>query len=156
MRRAPLVIVAVGCAVLAGCTGGIPGTVTDDTPTADSDTETPMRSEGCEQLDPRDTPVPPTNLTSESVVPFLESYAAATHWNERFAGEEYVRVDVETNGFVVNRTDTGYVVHVGTRVSLLTCDGVFGDPALYGPGSDYFINGSMLAVNNPTLLRSGR
>jgi len=147
MSQAPLLVVAVGCVVLAGCTGGVPGTVTDSTATAGPDTETSTRGE-CEELEPRDAPTPPTNLASESVVSFLESYAAATHWNEQFAGDEYLRVDIETNGFVVNRTDTGYIVHVGTRVSMLTCDGAYGDPALYGPGSDYFINGSMLAVND--------
>jgi hypothetical protein len=146
VTRLTLLVVVAGCVVLAGCTAGVPGT--DDGPTDDPDTDTPTPSVDCEELDPRDAPERPSNLTRDSAVAFLESHAAATRWNEQYAGEEWVRVDVEASGFVVNRTDSGYVVHVGTRASGLTCDGAYMDPPQYGPGSDYFINGSLLAVND--------
>ncbi|MFB6296582.1 MAG: hypothetical protein ABEH66_07080 [Halobacteriales archaeon] len=111
-------------------------------------TPTPWYRGACHELEPRGVPAAPANLTNESVVPFLEAYANASHWNEQFAGEAYARAEVDTNGFVVTRTETGYIVHVGRQVSTLSCDGVHGDPSRFGHGYDYFINESVLAVTD--------
>lgn len=150
MRRRLLPILTVVCVFLAGCAGiGVSGTGTQSTPTDDPATDAPAQtySEDCRELVPQGMPERPANLTRQSAVSFAEAYTNFSYWNAELAGQRVRRVDVDTNGFVVTRTDTGYIIHVGRRVSRVGCDGTVADPSLYGAGYDYFINESVFAVN---------
>lgn len=139
MGHLSLPVVAVACVLLVGCLSGVPGAETHRTPTP--------TGEDCRELPPRETPEPPAKLTRQSAISYSNAYTNISHWNDQFAGDEYVRVDIDTTGFVVNQTDTGFIVHVGRQVSTLDCDGTHGDPSQFGFGYDYFINDSLLAVN---------
>jgi hypothetical protein len=169
MARTRVILVVVGV-LLAGCggapragtpaedvqtttngeptpTGGV-STPTDGTPTRIDDgqnTASPERP--CREQGTLETPTPPANLTNASAVSVAEAHARATTWNEDIAGKEFRNQNVDADGFVINRTESGYIVHVGVRTSWLTCDGVVADPSQYGQGHDYFVNESLLAVN---------
>ena len=151
MSRSILLLIV--CVFLIGCVGnGVSGTASENQQTnsmssSQSPTVTPWYGEKCRELASRDIPPVPENLTRQSVVSFAESYTNSTYWNEQFAGKQYVRADVDTTGFVVNQTETGYIVHVGRQSSSLNCEGVHSDPTQHGYGYDYFLNESLFAMN---------
>jgi hypothetical protein len=147
-----LVVVVIGV-ILAGCTGGV-GTGSPDATKSDSMTPTPNEALNrtstdateCDALESRSHPTPPSNLTKENIVRFTEQYANTSVWNSNFGGGHTRQANVQTDGFLVTQTQTGYIVHITLQFSSTSCDGVHSDSPLYG--FDYFINESVIAVNS--------
>lgn len=98
----------LACVLLAGCAGVVPsGTETTTCPPATDYESKPL-------------PEKPTAFTADSVAEFAEAYEETMAWNDAV---EQAETSLSSNGSaeVVNRTETGYVVHVTGGASYRTC-----------------------------------
>jgi hypothetical protein len=157
-RTYVLIAVVIGV-LLAGCPA-IPSadtvtseptdtTISTDT-TAAVPSETPTAeptavTDACRELEPRDLPELPENLTQRTVVRFVEAYYNATHWNSYLVGKERRRASVGVSGYFVNPTETGYVVHLRYSHTSEGCDNAVSDWAR--TRRDFFLNNSILVMN---------
>jgi len=143
MARRVLLICTVVCVVLAGCTGsGGLGTDTPNTPTDE-----------CREVESRETPDFPTNVTRQTVIEYAEAHAHASLWNQFADGSQSVTIKSGVE-FVLNQTESGYVTHVTTDYGYHLCEGDHGDNV---DNREYFINDSVIAIrqsSNRTYFRS--
>ncbi|MFC3477478.1 hypothetical protein [Halobacterium litoreum] len=135
MRSNALHLAVAACLLLAGCSAAAPST---DQPTTPTDTTT---QEPCRTIDyePKPLPDPPANLTAERAASFTAAYENATVWNEN-APEADHALRVSTEASVVNRTDTGFVVHVSGGGSYAACHGEAEAVADMFLHTNYFVN----------------
>ena len=136
-RRAPTALLLALCVLFAGCASSGVGSGPTGTTT-----------EGCPpptNFSTRPLPEKPETLTNETAVAFAVEYEEATTWNDVRKSAE-IDLSVDARGSVVNRTETGYVVHVTGGFSTYSChDGAraVGDGFI---SANYF-------VNNTTVVR---
>jgi hypothetical protein len=144
MARRVLLICTVVCVVLAGCTGsGGLGTDTPNTPTDGPSSEgNGNGGDECREVESRETPDFPTNVTRQTVIEYAEAHAHASLWNQLADGSQSVSIK-SVFGFVLNQTESGYVIHVTTDHGYQLCEGVHGDNV---DNRDYFINDSVIAM----------
>lgn len=131
MRRALIALLLAVCVLLAGCASS-GGTATESCPPPKNFSEKPL-------------PEKPTTLTNETAVEFAVAYENATTWNENLDGQK-TDLNVGASGEVLNRTETGYLVHVSGGFSTYSCS--MGQTAV----GDGFVSANYF-VNNSTVLR---
>jgi len=136
MRSNGRVVVVVAVAtlvVLAGC-----ASVTPDSGEPDGECPTPTAYEQ------KPLPDRPATVTEETAAEFAAAHANATAWNEN-TGRAETALSTNTNGEVVNRTETGFVVHVSGGVTYRTC--TRGQTAVADGGlrANYFVNETLVA-----------
>lgn len=163
MTRTRLVIALVIGVLLTGFTAIPPSDTSTPkptgTPTVEPRDTTPaewtVTNATCRELEQRNPPEVPENLTRRRAVQFVEAYLNATVWNRLYPGKERADVFVATvEHFILDNSKGGYVIHTSYISSSTTCDSV----AIDGPfhETDFFINESMLAVNGTILGNSHR
>ncbi|WP_158059041.1 hypothetical protein [Halorussus halophilus] len=130
--RIDLLLLAL-CVLLSGCASSGVGTSPRETTT-----------DGCpptKHFSKKSLPEKPAELTNETAVEFAVAYENATTWNEERKNAE-TELNVNAQGSLVNRTKTGYVVHVSGGISTYSChDG----QVAVGDGfvrANYFVNDS--------------
>jgi len=141
--RRSLSIALVACVLLAGCTATGPSTAPTESTSVTSATPPETTATACppdEDLAREPLPDAPENVTRESVRSFATAYEEATVWNrERADSTLSLGVDV-SEATVVNRTETGYVVHLAGGFGVEAClDGslVAGEGIVQ---TNYFVN----------------
>jgi hypothetical protein len=146
-RHRSLSLALVACVLFAGClTTGSPAGPTETKTTTDhppSTTPIGTTSEACpsaENVTRKPLPDAPENVTRKSVRSFAAAYEEATVWN-RQVGYSTVSIGAHVSeATVVNRTETGYVVHLEGGFSFQDCRGgqrVAGDGIVR---TNYFVN----------------
>ena len=133
LMRQSHVLLLIIIILFAGCTGITPGS---DSSTEETDPE------ACDEVAMGPTPEKPSDLTQQSAIEYVEAHANASVWNQLANGSQSVSIkSVFTS--VLNRTESGYVIHVTTDYGYQLCDGAHGDDV---DNRDYFINDSLIAV----------
>ncbi|WP_327050754.1 hypothetical protein [Halomicrococcus gelatinilyticus] len=135
-------LVLVACVLLAGCTATSPSTAPTETTsvTSATPTETTSTCPPDEDLARRPLPDAPENVTRESVRSFAAAYEEASVWNRERADSTLSLGVHVSEATVVNRTGTGYVVHLEGGFSFEECldgSGVAGEGIVR---TNYFVN----------------
>jgi hypothetical protein len=152
-RRRSLSLVLVACVLLAGCTATGPSTAPTESTSATSATPTETTAAACppgEDLAREPLPDAPENVTRESVRSFATAYEEATVWNRERADSTLSLGVHVSEATVVNRTETGYVVHLAGGFGFEDClDGshVAGEGIVR---ANYFVNETtVIRLGNP-------
>lgn len=126
------VVVVVVALLLAGC-----ASIAPDGGEPDSECPTPTA------YDQQPLPERPATVTEETAAEFAAAHANATAWNEN-AGRAEMALSTNADGDVVNRTETGFVVHVSGGFTYRTCTG--GQTAVADGflRTNYFVNETLV------------
>jgi len=141
-RRRSLSVALVACVLLAGCAATGPSTAPTESTSVTSATPTDTTST-CppdEDLARRPLPDAPGNVTRESVRSFVTAYEEATVWNRELKNPKISLGVHVSEATVVNRTETGYVVHLAGGFGFEDC---LGGSHVAGEGivrTNYFVN----------------
>jgi len=140
--RRSLSIALVACVLLAGCAATGPSTAAPESTSVSSatPTETPSTCPPDETLARKPLPDAPENVTRERVRSFATAYEEATVWNRERADSTLSLGVHVSEATVVNRAETGYVVHLEGGFSFEECldgSGVAGEGIVR---ANYFVN----------------